>query len=57
MKDKNLECIEMMLQLAISNGGLLRMSWKYVLECISKINYYCNDYSAPPEYIIIPLYF
>jgi hypothetical protein len=35
-----------MLQLASSHGHLLRSSWKYVLECISRIDHYLHY--APP---------
>ena len=31
-----------LLQLASTYGNLLRMSWLFVLECISKIDYYLN---------------
>lgn len=34
-----------MLDLGINNGGMLRMAWRYVLDCMSKINYYSNDYA------------
>ncbi len=40
IKEKNAKAIKLLLQLASSNGQLLRSSWKYVLECISKIDHY-----------------
>lgn len=49
MKDKNIQCIQLMLQFAIQHGSLLRMSWRFILECISKINYYANEYSPASE--------
>jgi len=49
IKEKNIECIQTMLQLGIAHGGLLRKSWRYILECISKINYYFNEYSPGHE--------
>jgi len=45
IKDKNLLSIQAMLDLGINNGGMLRMAWRYVLDCMSKINYYSNDYA------------
>jgi len=42
IKDKNTKCLEAILQLALTYGNLLRMSWLFVLECISKIDYYLN---------------
>jgi len=42
IKEKNAKCLESILQLASNYGNLLRMSWLFVLECISKIDYYLN---------------
>jgi len=39
MKEKNLECIRALLNLATFEGNYLRSSWYYVLDCISKIDY------------------
>ncbi len=49
VKDKNIECIQAMLQLGIVHGGQLRTSWRYILECISRINYYFNEYTPVHE--------
>lgn len=39
IKQKNINCIRELLNLAIHNGDCLRDSWSYVLECISKIDH------------------
>jgi brefeldin A-inhibited guanine nucleotide-exchange protein len=39
LKQKNINCIRELLNLAIHNGDCLRDSWSYVLECISKIDH------------------
>jgi len=39
IKQKNINCIRELLNLAIHNGDCLRDSWRYVLECISKIDH------------------
>lgn len=39
IKEKNLECIRALLNLATYEGNYLRSSWYYVLDCISKIDY------------------
>lgn len=38
-KEKNIECIRALLNLAINEGNYLKNSWYYVLDCISKIDY------------------
>ena len=42
IKDKNAKCIRLILQLAATHGHLFKHSWKYALECISKIDYYLH---------------
>ena len=32
-------CVHALLKLALEHGNDLRSSWKYVLECISKLDY------------------
>mmetsp|Transcript_20573 Transcript_20573/g.31362 ORF Transcript_20573/g.31362 Transcript_20573/m.31362 type:complete len:93 (+) Transcript_20573:2410-2688(+) len=39
IKQKNINCIRELLNLAIHDGNCLRESWSYVLECISKIDH------------------
>lgn len=39
IKQKNVNCIRELLNLAIFDGECLRDSWSYVLECISKIDH------------------
>jgi brefeldin A-inhibited guanine nucleotide-exchange protein len=39
IKEKNLECIRALLNLATYEGNYLRSSWYYVLDCISKIDH------------------
>lgn len=39
IKMKNIECIKALFNLAIYEGNYLKKSWKFVLECISKIDY------------------
>lgn len=39
IKQKNINCIRELLNLAIYNGDCLRESWSFVLECISKIDH------------------
>lgn len=39
IKQKNINCIRELLNLAIHDGDCLRDSWSYVLECISKIDH------------------
>ena len=39
IKEKNLECIRKLLELATYDGNFLRKSWYYVLDCVSKIDY------------------
>lgn len=39
IKEKNLECVRALLNLATYEGNYLRGSWYYVLDCISKIDY------------------
>lgn len=39
IKEKNLECIRALMNLATYEGNYLRSSWYYVLDCISKIDY------------------
>jgi brefeldin A-inhibited guanine nucleotide-exchange protein len=38
IKEKNINCIRELLNLAIHDGDCLMDSWSYVLECISKID-------------------
>ena len=42
LKEKNAMCLKAILNLASNHGYLLRMSWLFVLECISKVDYYLN---------------
>ena len=37
-----MKCIKLLLQLAASHGRYFRLSWKYILEIISKIDFYLN---------------
>jgi brefeldin A-inhibited guanine nucleotide-exchange protein len=39
IKEKNIECIKALLNLATFDGNYLKNSWYYVLDCISKIDY------------------
>jgi brefeldin A-inhibited guanine nucleotide-exchange protein len=39
LKQKNLNCIRELINLAVNNGDCLRDSWIYVLECISTIDH------------------
>jgi brefeldin A-inhibited guanine nucleotide-exchange protein len=39
IKEKNVDCIKALLNLAIYDGNVLRQSWYFVLDCISKIDY------------------
>lgn len=39
IKDKNIDCVEGLLQLAIYDGNYLGASWYYVLDCISKVDH------------------
>jgi brefeldin A-inhibited guanine nucleotide-exchange protein len=39
LKQKNINCIRELLNLAIHDGDCLRDSWSYVLDCISKIDH------------------
>jgi len=39
IKEKNIECIRALLNLATYEGNYLSGSWYYVLDCISKIDY------------------
>lgn len=39
IKEKNINCIRELLNLAIHDGDCLRDSWSYVLDCISKIDH------------------
>ena len=39
IKQKNLNCIRELINLAVNNGDCLRDSWKYVLQCISSIDH------------------
>jgi brefeldin A-inhibited guanine nucleotide-exchange protein len=39
IKEKNIECIRALLNLASYEGNYLKNSWFYVLDCISKIDY------------------
>lgn len=39
IKEKNIECIRALLNLATYEGNYLKNSWYYVLDCISKIDY------------------
>jgi brefeldin A-inhibited guanine nucleotide-exchange protein len=38
IKDKNIDCVKALLNLAKFDGNILRNSWYYVLDCISKID-------------------
>jgi len=42
IKEKNAQCLKAIIYLASKHGNLLRKSWLFVLECISKIDYYLN---------------
>ena len=39
IKEKNIQCIRALLNLATYEGNYLKNSWYYVLDCISKIDY------------------
>lgn len=39
LKQKNINCIRELLNLAIHDGNCLKDSWKYVIDCISKIDH------------------
>jgi len=39
IKQKNINCIRELFNLANQNGDCLRDSWSYVLECISRIDH------------------
>lgn len=39
IKDKNIECVKTLLQVATLDGNILKGSWLHVLECISRIDY------------------
>ena len=39
MKEKNILCIRVLLDLAVNHGNCLRSSWIYVLESVSKLEY------------------
>lgn len=39
LREKNINCIRELLNLAIHDGDCLRDSWSYVLDCISKIDH------------------
>jgi brefeldin A-inhibited guanine nucleotide-exchange protein len=39
IKQKNINCIRELLNLALHDGDCLRDSWSYVLDCISKIDH------------------
>jgi hypothetical protein len=38
VKEKNIECVKALLNLATYDGNYLNDSWYYVLDCISKID-------------------
>ena len=40
MMDKNILCTQALLELGLKEGNYLKESWYYVLDCISKINYF-----------------
>jgi brefeldin A-inhibited guanine nucleotide-exchange protein len=39
IKEKNIDCIKILLELAVKEGNSLKNSWMFVLECISKLMY------------------
>lgn len=39
IKDKNIECVKTLIQVATHDGNILKGSWLHVLECISRIDY------------------
>jgi brefeldin A-inhibited guanine nucleotide-exchange protein len=39
IKEKNLDCVAGLIQLAVYDGNFLGNSWYYVLDCISKVDY------------------
>lgn len=39
MKEKNIQCVKLLLNIALNYGNHLKTSWIYVLECISRLDY------------------
>lgn len=39
LKEKNIQCVKVMLNIALNYGNYLKTSWIYVLECISRLDY------------------
>lgn len=39
LKEKNIQCVKVLLNIALNYGNHLKSSWIYVLECISRLDY------------------
>ena len=39
LKEKNIQCVKLLLNIALNYGNFLKSSWIYVLECISRLDY------------------
>ena len=39
LKEKNIQCVKVLLNIALNFGNYLKSSWIYVLECISRLDY------------------
>jgi len=46
IKEKNLKCIKALLITATNQGNHLKSSWKFIMDCISKIDYFMH-YKPP----------
>lgn len=42
IKEKNLRAVHTLLEIGATQGNMLRSSWRVVLECISRIDYYLH---------------
>ncbi len=39
IKDKNVECVKLLIDIAMKDGNILRNAWVFVLQCLSKLDY------------------
>ena len=39
LKEKNIQCVKVLINIALNYGNHLKSSWIYVLECISRLDY------------------
>jgi len=41
--DKDILCIKALLKVGLDNGNCLKESWYYVLDCVSRLNYFMTE--------------